>query len=151
MKAIDRNKGQMWVDALLSGEYTQTTGHFVAASMDGSERIGHCCLAVLTDIAIKNGCDTVRWGPGDSVEVLLPHDHDNLPYCNVIDSDVEGVWVEYQDGDLPPQVAEWAGIVDDNAANPELNERRAIERNDSDDDDFQQIAQAILDDPAMRP
>lgn len=42
---------KLWLDALRSGEYTQTTGE-----LKNSE--GYCCLGVLCDIAVKNGVIT---------------------------------------------------------------------------------------------
>lgn len=46
---------RLWVDALRSGEYEQTTG--VLTRVDDNGERSHCCLGVLTELAIENGVD----------------------------------------------------------------------------------------------
>jgi len=42
-----------WIEALESGEYTQGRGALTKVGPDGSR--SHCCLGVLTDLAVKAG------------------------------------------------------------------------------------------------
>lgn len=71
---------KQWVDALRSGEYTQTKERL----KDGQ---GHCCLGVLCDLAVKTGV-----GYWDNRNIFIGPD---------------GL---REDGDLPDSVKEWAGI-----------------------------------------
>lgn len=51
-----------WVTALRSGEYTQ--GRSALRREYPSGRVEHCCLGVLTDLAIKDGAPgAVSWEP----------------------------------------------------------------------------------------
>src|SRR5690349_4293104 len=50
---------QEWLNALRSGEYTQTTGR-----LHDSQTGGYCCLGVLCDLAERKGL-VERWVDGD--------------------------------------------------------------------------------------
>jgi hypothetical protein len=45
--------GALWVRALRSGDYEQTTGRLTRVDDDGTMR--HCCLGVLCELAVKHG------------------------------------------------------------------------------------------------
>ena len=70
-----------WCAALRSGEYRQAQGQLRRGD-------GHCCLGVLTDLAMRAGVGShLRWG----------------------DEDDSGLSVE---GELPDEVREWAELRD---------------------------------------
>ena len=155
MQNINRERGRLWVQALLSDEYRQANGAFVKAIYpnlpDATPVMAHCCLAVATDVAVKNGCEDVRWhedgAPEPTVQVRWdPSTHDFYENYDYVMDDDGTVWINYDDGDLPPPVVEWYGIVDETrsrAYNPTLDGVRAIQRNDDSGDDFATIARAI--------
>lgn len=61
----------LWVDALESGEYPQTTG--MLRRLDNAGNIaGYCCLGVLCDLyerATGNALDVLQWGQLPPTEV----------------------------------------------------------------------------------
>lgn len=141
----------LWVDeGLLSGNYTQVNGAFRALIEDpknGGECVGSCCLAVLTDLAIKSGevPDVRWWGPNnESVLVRVEPDGD-YSVVDLIELD-DGFWIEHEDGDLPKPVMEWAGLT---SPNPLIDEVKAVERNDQLLETFEQIAEAIKNDDTL--
>jgi hypothetical protein len=144
---MDKDKEDLWVDALLSNEYTQAHGSFI--NVDSKGKKSHCCLAVLTEVAIKNGCTTVRLEDATSesgqpyVEVHVNVDGDESHTCTVdCEFPEDGThWTRYTDGNLPPPVSVWAGM--DGDVNPELDGIQAIQRNDDNEDTFEEIAAAI--------
>lgn len=85
---------QQWVDALRSGEYTQTRGklHRVKTSEISGAGVGMCCLGVLCDLAAKAG-------------VVEPFVYDDVMRYD------EEVYI------LPRRVYEWAGLL---RGNPEV-------------------------------
>jgi len=88
---------ELWVEALESGEYPQTTGalHRVRKGPCG-EPVGYCCLGVLTHLAAKRGVvDVIR--VDEDGEVIYGDDED------------------YSSTSLPQAVREWAGL---NSADP---------------------------------
>jgi len=51
---LDPKVKQLWLEALRSGDYVQGRGQL--AYIDGSgERVAHCCLGVLCELAVKDG------------------------------------------------------------------------------------------------
>ena len=80
---------ELWINALLSGEYQQGTGLLCNAETNGEKF--WCCLGVLTDLAIKNGVD---------LDISMGHDmrHPNAIYFN---GEAEK---------LPVKVQEWSGL-----------------------------------------
>ena len=79
----------LWIDALLSGEYQQGTGQLHTQETDGTDYF--CCLGVLTDLAIKNGVPLeIEVQSADTGERRIAYN---------------GCY-EY----LPRAVAEWAGV-----------------------------------------
>jgi hypothetical protein len=147
-----REAKEWWVEGLLGDEYTQAHDEFAGlhAADDGTVRRDTCCLAVLTDIAIKHGCEGIRWDPNDPSTLLIRRDKEHYDddeymtdYDALIDGDPYDIW---GDGDLPTPVMEWAGLSD---SNPTLDGVEAIERNDSRGESFADIARAITDDPDL--
>lgn len=147
MQNINTERGRLWVQALLSDEYRQARNAFIRTTIadDSTPVRKHCCLAVATDVAIKNGCEDVRWNPEreEAVQVRWnPSIHDHYENFGYVE-DGGTIWIDYADGDLPRPVADWFGIVNDRPNNPELDGVRAIGRNDDRGDDFATIARAI--------
>jgi hypothetical protein len=85
---------QMWVDALLSGEYQQGY-NYLASEFQG--KVHYCCLGVLCDLAYKH-------------HATNRNEDEFARFSYGKDS-------EYNNAILPPDVQAWAGL-DDN--NPEL-------------------------------
>lgn len=52
-----REKLRLWIKALRSGDYAQTTGTLHRTEETLTRPVGFCCLGVLTDIAAKDGCE----------------------------------------------------------------------------------------------
>lgn len=130
----------LWIAALRSGEYAQAHGTFVDTTRGdpGTSEAKYCCLAVLTDVAIKQGVEGVRWGPrSPQYFETISEDRENVPARVLAEG---GEWVDYVDGDLPLPVRLWAGIYN---SNPVLDGVEAVERNDSHMDDFYTISMAI--------
>lgn len=152
MQNINPERGRLWTQALLSDEYQQARGAFIERDEDGVIR--HCCLAVATDVAIKNGLDDVRWDLTEGKDPALLFAYDEGTYGDYRDYDyreVDGdIWIEHTDGDLPKPVANWFGMEggtrEDNESstdNPMLDGVTAIARNDDGKESFQQIADAV--------
>jgi len=135
-----------------------------AADADGDSRChddevtGYCCLGVLTHQAIRSGdlSTILRWSPHDprQVQVWENPDDEFATTPNALDAD--GHWKDFPNEDLPVCVAKWAGIDDEregdpersrleepNPANPLIGKDRAVRRNDTLNESFAQIAEAI--------
>lgn len=132
---------QQWADALESGEYEQVVGALV-----NPRDKRYCCLGVLSDLAIKAGYDRARWGENLSGQNCLlirtGLDSDGTPLIagDIIEEADDGeVWVEEVDGQVPQEMAEWLNID----TNPVLDGVAAITRNDSHQESFTKIAEAI--------
>lgn len=119
---------KMWVKGLLSGEWEQ--GHNALVDV----QLGYCCLAVATAVAIENGCEHVQI-IDDSVTVNRRYVDEAEEW---IDLEAYGPW---HSEDLPRVVAQWYGLPN---TNPMLDGSRAIHRNDEMEDNFEQIAEAII-------
>lgn len=88
-----------WINALLSGEYTQGTGYLHRISGGKSE---FCCLGVLCDLAAREGVvaavrGRAAWDDDDAVETVS---YDGAPSI------------------LPSAVKEWAGLESENPVIP---------------------------------
>lgn len=142
-----------WVDeGLLSGNYLQARDEFAGLHPQDNGKIERetCCLAVLTDISIKHGCEGVRWDERDPSVLLVerrPEHYDAEELFADADAVIDGVPYDvWGEGDLPEPVREWAGLDD---ANPVIDCVEAIERNDARGESFEDIARAIQDDPDL--
>lgn len=144
---VNKERLTLGLEALRSGEYIQGRG--ALKMQDSAGRIKHCCLGVLTEVAIANGCEGVRLKSTDSVvfqklEVLEPEDGPEYED-----------WDDEEDGTLVPSVAEWYGFERQQSwqtygADPYLiikcgAKRTATDINDDVDDvsDFHVIADAF--------
>lgn len=112
-----------WVAALKSGEYKQCQGTLTRVAYDGTE--SHCCLGVLTELAVKAGVI-------ERAEGALSH--------TVSYPDVDGL-----QGDVTPvKVQAWSGLA---VGNPSVNYNGEIEAlavlNDRDGLTFPEIAKLI--------
>lgn len=87
---------KLWVDALRSGDYAQTTSYLMEVNSVTLEPIGYCCLGVLCDLAVKEG--------------VIP------PPSLVAGSAYYGV-VGPDQSTLPVEVMNWAGL---DSKNPEV-------------------------------
>lgn len=86
----------MWVKALRSGEYEQAVGTLVEVDHDNGDILGHCCLGVLCELAVKEGVKVDR---KDTVEIV----EDGCSHFTMISFDgSEAV--------LPDSVQKWAGM-----------------------------------------
>lgn len=135
----NRDRVQMLVDALRSGDYEQASNQLGYVDVEGNKWF--CCLGVAMEIAVANGCPTtVQDRDGDLFYI-----------------DVEG---EEEQNVLTYAAKTWYGFDDDNpnlnatgiGDNPELESETASELNDSAHWDFNMIADAFeqtyLRDPA---
>ena len=61
MTEINKERVQLWVDALRSGEYRQTRGYLTVQHIVDDETVTeHCCLGVACEVAISNGLELSR-------------------------------------------------------------------------------------------
>lgn len=115
---INKERIQLWANALKSGEYEQTTGTL-------RDKFGYCCLGVACQIAIDNGC-TVKVeqevGEGDN--------------CYHYDE---------SEGNLPLSVIKWYGLEGEDPILKHINgeDISAVDLNDNHCLNFNQIADAI--------
>ena len=78
---------EMWIEALLSGDYQQGQHYLCQDNDDGSK--SWCCLGVLTDLAMKNGVDID----------MERYSHDSNVYT-----------FDNQSETVPLSVKDWAGL-----------------------------------------
>jgi hypothetical protein len=131
----------LWLEALRSGEYAQTTGMLRRAQDEPEDdaKAGFCCLGVLCDLAEKAG--VTKFQPNE-VRVGMYGYETTISggYANKDDEDTY-----YRDNEmLPEYVQEWAGL---NASNPEVWHNESMtalaELNDDAGLNFSEIADAI--------
>lgn len=56
MTEVNKENMRAWVTALRSGEFKQAQGKLVEFDIDGN-KVGHCCLGVAAEVAVKAGVD----------------------------------------------------------------------------------------------
>jgi len=83
---MDKRIKALWIEALESGEYKQSTGSLRYTPEDSGEP-KFCCLGVLCEVAIKDGLD--------------------------IEFDPEGETYDGCSAFLPEKVQHWAGLEDE--------------------------------------
>jgi hypothetical protein len=81
--AMNKN-AKKWVKALRSGKYKQVTDRLT--ELDNGKVLGHCCLGVLCELAVKDGVRT-----------------------QVTNTSFRRLYSNYGTA-LPPQVQKWAGL-----------------------------------------
>lgn len=120
----------LWTEALRSGDYEQATGTLLKTDSGNGETIGHCCLGVLCEIAIKQGVKVEKSEPRRYVDEI-----DGETFTSFGD-------VTFDDrGDLLPEsVMQWADMKSADGALP--NEDTLAELNDA-GKSFLSIAQII--------
>lgn len=91
---------EKWVSALRSGEYQQGTGALVNHDMGNGDILGHCCLGVLCEIAVKEGAGVEKIGP---TERSNRDDYEEYSYY-------AGVEFDKADALLPASVMAWSGM-----------------------------------------
>jgi len=106
---------QRWIDALENGDYPQTRGCLLEQDCYGD--CSYCALGVLVDLYVR---DT-------NAEWQLDTD-DGFGYMN-------GYYMT-----LPPEVAEWAGISEDDRHLIEIADDGVVGMNDSYGKSFGEIA-----------
>lgn len=116
-----------WVSRLRSGDYIQGKGKLSYTQDDGVRK--HCCLGVLTDMAIEAGVTTPA--------CVLPQPISRLISLqgHVVAETVDVYMYEGANTTMPPQsVYEWADIPADNAFavhdDDPLNTNKLAYRND---------------------
>lgn len=114
----------IWTEALNSGKYKQAKGRLSRIDADTGE-VSHCCLGVLTQVAIDNG-----------VYLKATAIVDRVVYG---EANTYGDEAEYT---LHPKVAKWAGF-DAWDTNPMLGNDPASYYNDTAEFDFPEIAKLI--------
>lgn len=126
---INRERLALGIAALKSGLYVQ--GQSALKKLDPDDnRVKHCCLGVLTEIAILNGCEDVRHSnSGLDFEELVTDESD------FADEDAT-IWREQDTGELVQAVMNWYGLTQ---SDPVLTcdtgiHRAAIDLNDSTED-----------------
>lgn len=117
---MNKDIKQQWVNALTSGEYSQTGGALAKINQDDS--VSYCCLGVLCDLAVKAG---VIDEPGQQ------------------EPDSNRLAFDYEEAILPVSVQEWAG-VDDRGNEPNGPDLGLPSKNDA-GKSFNVIAQIIED------
>lgn len=97
-----------WLEALRSGEYTQTKRVLRAANSDNSVA-GYCCLGVLCDLYQKEVGG--RWTP-QSVRIFVDGVDDDytVPAFQFETEAPEGKSLDYSTETLPFAVQKWAGM-----------------------------------------
>lgn len=121
---INFERIRMWIDALRSGDYTQTSGTLerwtpespleIEAGRRGEIKkiVKNCCLGVVCDVAIKNGLklDTNRKARESDGKITWPeYDYKDLGGLQLVPIDID---FNNCSSYLPYDVAEWLGFTD---------------------------------------
>ena len=156
---MDQQIKRDWVETLRSDRFTQARQQFTEVVIQPQGTVvKHCCLAVLTELACDANVPHIRRKPQDE-----DGEHPGMfqyESYNLDDKGNEvwtGEWEDFEQGDLPTMVRDWAGL---DSTNPELDGIHAIDRNDgrsipdADESDIQpesyeEIADAIERDPSL--
>jgi len=96
---MNENVRKMWVDALESGKYKQVRK---ALTIEENGVVGHCCLGVLSELAVQEGVIPPR-------EVAYQGKGNTYYSYGAYGSDTTV---------LPLEVMEWAGIVTEEGVMP---------------------------------
>lgn len=120
-----------WIEALESGEYKQCKGYLTVVASDGSE--SHCCLGVLTELAVKAGVIKRSSGQGPVDRGIRPVGYGDSMYP--------------EKSVTPAAVMEWADLEESIPSVPYGSGTYGLAAlNDGEDDDaltFPQIAALI--------
>lgn len=132
---VNKERIQLWVDALRSGEYRQATGALQAIPKGwaiGEDEKGYCCLGVACEVALRTDPDSLHPDLWPAESQSLVDYWGNLAH-------------------LPPEVVDWYGLPSPDPMLPylkptdddEMASMSAAELNDDYDFDFSEIADAI--------
>lgn len=124
----------LFVKALESGEYPQTSGRLVRLDENGN-KAGFCCIGVLSELAVMAGVAEWRATPAirNNLLGIVPKGADNS--------------VTPETHALPPCVAEWAGVTSINqdiVFGPDRQYDTLISLNDQRGYDFLAIAEVVV-------
>jgi hypothetical protein len=134
---INQERLALGLAALRSGEYLQGLGRLKRVT-EGAVR--YCCLGVLTEVAIANGCENIRHDQN------WPQDYEqNTAACDCPECQGAGRWLQAGAGDMCKAVRDWYGFESGNPRLGHDGEFTAIGANDTLGWDFTQIAQAFED------
>jgi hypothetical protein len=134
---VNQDVQEKWLAALRSGEYKQTGGYLTvtASNDDKVNPVGHCCLGVLCDLAVKAGV---------AVEAIERDTWDGISYKVYSDPDPD--IADRSSAILPAVVAEWAGVSTSPCVLESPEDDFGVDLTDLNDArawDFAQIADAI--------
>lgn len=114
-----------WLAALRSGEYSQ--GHQRLRTEDNQ----HCCLGVLSDLAVKAG--VAKWELGSSGWAVVPPDQS-----------YESAKPEaFGHGLLPKFIRDWSGLTTDNGTYCKNEKLGSLTYDNDHGDSFEEIANTI--------
>ena len=99
---MKKEVAELWTEALRSGQFEQATSALTRVDDVSGEVMGHCCLGVLCEIAIKAGV-SVRREAKSHVEYV---DDDTDEQYTVHDN----ITFDDRDDLLPQSVKDWAGM-----------------------------------------
>ena len=99
---------ELWTEALRSGDYNQATGTLAKVDDTTGEVVGHCCLGVLCEIAIKHGVKVEREGRMRTEYADDDSDESYEYYDNITFDD--------RDDLVPQSVKDWAGLKTNDAS-----------------------------------
>lgn len=129
---------KLFVEALLSEEYPQTSSRLLRLD-DNGNKVGYCCIGVLSDLAVKAG--VAEWREF----------HKDLGYglgYGIVSKDAPDD-VDPETHALPECVAEWAGLevngMQDIIFGPNPQQDTLIALNDQRGYNFKQIAKVVED------
>jgi len=124
MRGVYEDRVKLWIQALRSGEYTQTTNVLERFLFDGTK--AHCCLGVAMKVALANGYsaqseDDMEWG------------------AEGMDEDIALYWYGFKDssGGTDPELGSHVG------ADGEWFNASCVQANDDLGWSFRQIADAV--------
>lgn len=99
-----------WTTALrtgMIGDKPVAQAKHVLRRPDDGNVMQACCLGVLTEIAVAEGLDVRRSQNEQMPFEYMYYDDDNLEWAS------DG-WALENSGELPPNVAKWAGLTETN-------------------------------------
>lgn len=119
----------LWIDALESGKYQQTT-QVLRRNDENGEAVGYCCLGVLCELAVEAGVIQPSILNPNATNISMYGEGENT-------------------GNLPKEVRKWVGLATPNGRFNETGEEYSsttlIGLNDTHGYNFQQIAGVLRD------
>lgn len=107
MDKMDPEVKALWLTALRSGEYRQTTENLKIDRGDG-KGVGYCCLGVLCELAVSQG---VELSLNFDTSIRETCDNPDHPECKEVAGNVVKAYdFNGSSSYLPDKVQEWAGL-----------------------------------------